>query len=90
MALGALYEGLTDLADEFMETYIGVYGRVPLNTNRVDLVQVLSVNPINADSSLLELEEFLKAMDLPNTDLMNIRDEILGLVHKTKYLFSLS
>lgn len=91
MALGGLYDGIADLGDAFVETYIGVNGG-----NRVDeamLETVLLRFDIDSVVSTIDsFESFLKSLDstISNTDLLNIRDEMLALVHKTKYLLTLS
>jgi len=41
-------------------------------------------------SKIDDFENFLVECDLPDTDLLNIRDEMLALVHKTKYLLTLA
>lgn len=37
-----------------------------------------------------EFEVFLVNCDVSDTDLLNIRDEMLALVHKTKYMLTLN
>ena len=89
MALGGLYDGIHDLADTFMEVYMGKYERSETGVSSAHLVDY---NPVNALEKINEFEEFLVRanFDLPDTDLLNIRDEMLALVHKTKYLLTLS
>ena len=87
MALGELYDGIHDLTDTFMEAYMGKYGREQTAVNSAILVDY-DVN--NKMEKINEFEQFLVNCDLPDTDLLNIRDEMLGLVHKVKYLLTLS
>ena len=87
MALGGLYDGIHDLADTFMEVYMGKYERSETGVSSAHLVDY---NPVNALEKINEFEQFLVSFDLPDTDLLNIRDEMLALVHKTKYLLTLS
>ena len=86
-ALGGLYDGIHDLADTFMEAYMGKYGR---SETGVSSAYLIDYNPANALEKINEFEEFLVNCDLPDTDLLNIRDSMLDLVHKTKYLLTLS
>lgn len=86
-AFGGLYSGIQGLADAFMETYMGKYGRSGEDSRGAFLV---SYNVAEAGSKLDEFEEFLVSCDLPDSDLLNIRDEMLALVHKTKYLLTLN
>lgn len=92
MALGGLYEALDPLLDEFAETYMGTNGR-----QEIKEISELALNgpfKISIDSVLDSFEDYLKN-ELPKeikqdqTALLNIRDEMLGLVQKTKYLLTL-
>jgi len=87
-----LYSKLVDLTDKFIETYMGRYSRpsfkIPLQ------ITVAELSDENASDLLREFSEYLKN-DLPkqigktDTDLLNIRDEILAELHKTSYMFTL-
>lgn len=88
-----LVENLTEKMDRFIEIYQGTRGvrlKMPPknfitynNENSKSIIQLL-----NKFKSWLisDLPKFLKAWD---TDLANLRDEILGTVNKTLYLFTL-
>lgn len=87
-ALGDLYEGIHGLADEFVEVYMGKYGRnVSANTG-----SVINFNIAGVNESISAFEAYLIEINLDpvDTDLLNIRDEMLGLVHKTQYLLTLN
>lgn len=91
-ALGMAYEAIDDLLDAFTESYIGVYGR-----NEIYQVKEMKFNgpdDIDAVKVLDAFEDYLidgitKEIDSKQTALLNIRDEILGTVQKTKYLLTL-
>jgi hypothetical protein len=91
-ALGMAYETIDDLLDTFTESYIGVYGR-----NEIYTIKNLEFNgpdELPPEKVLDSFEEFLmndlpKEIDESQTALLNIRDEILGVVQKTKYLLTL-
>lgn len=92
-ALGKLYEGLDGLIDTFTETYIGVDGVDELK----EIKDLNFTGPFKTshDKILDSLEDFLineipKEIDEDQTALLNIRDEMLGLVQQTKYLLTLS
>ena len=92
-ALGKLYENLDGLIDSFTEAYLGITGREVLKeVNSLELNGPFRTNPVKVVDSL---EEYLMN-ELPNqvgedqTALLNIRDEMLGLVQQTKYLLTLS
>lgn len=90
MALGAMYDGLNELIDEFIETYMGKYGRVQTHGKiHTGNLQELSIDKF-MDDVVEILCSFTKAFPNPDdSDLLNIRDEMLGLVNKTKYLLTL-
>jgi DNA-binding ferritin-like protein len=92
-ALGKLYEGLDGLIDTFVESYIGVYGKEEIK--EVNAIQLNGPYKTHASAVVNSLEDYLMN-ELPNeldenqTALLNIRDEMLGLVQQTKYLLTLS
>lgn len=92
-SLGDLYDSLSDSIDEFIETFMGKYGRIISQTNfNLVLENYKNLGPM---SLMNDMENYL-VNELPtmldskkDTDLLNIRDEILGSVNKTKYLLTL-
>ncbi len=91
MALGELYSGITGLADSFIETYIGANGGTRVDEAVLETL-LLRFDTDSILSTIDSFESYLIGLDsaISNTDLLNIRDEMLGLVHKTKYLLTLS
>jgi Family of unknown function (DUF5856) len=89
-ALGGLYDGIHDLADEFMEVYMGKYGRNIGNNS----ASMINYDASNAVEAIKAFEAFLISLtgqfSDTDTDLLNIRDAMLALVHKTQYLLTLS
>jgi vacuolar-type H+-ATPase subunit E/Vma4 len=95
VASGEHYASVDTLIDQFVETLQGKYGRVYLDTsnNKVVLGN-------NSDEQIVEfmkkfaeylVEEIPKILDnKKDTDLLNIRDEILADINKTLYLFTLN
>ena len=87
-----LYEKIVDLVDKFIETFMGKYGKRVHLSNRP--LTIRSFNETTIIRFMKQFQTFLMNMDslLPsksNTDLLNIRDEILGAVNQTLYLFTL-
>jgi hypothetical protein len=92
-ALGNAYEGLDALLDTFTETYIGVYGREEIYS--IKELKFNGPGEIDCRKVLDSFEDYLvhsitKEISKDQTALLNIRDEILGLVQKTKYLLTLT
>jgi len=93
-ALGKLYESLDELADEFIETLAGSKGGVP---SAKDNFTFIADNYKDNKTVIAFLDEFIvylsqdvpQMLDSKNTDLLNIRDEMLGAVNQTKYLLRL-
>jgi len=89
-ALGGLYDGIRDLTDHFMEVYMGKYGRNVGN----NAASMITYNASDMMETIKAFEAFLLSLtgqvDESDTDLLNIRDEMLALVHKTEYLLTLS
>lgn len=90
-AFGKAYDELGDLIDQYIEVYMGKNGRVKakitynieldnLSENYLDYVNdfILFVTKISSD---LDPEK--------DTDLINIRDEMLGVLNRLKYLLTL-
>ena len=90
-AFGKSYEALDELVDSFVEKFMGIYGRSKATTTFVLELKPLSQN--NVDIAIQQFVDYLNEMNhhIPeNTDLLNIRDEILGEIHQLKYLLSLN
>lgn len=87
-----LFEQLTDKIDTFMEVLQGAWDvRVKFDTR-----ETIPLYNVDDTSIIIVLREFIVWLtdDLPtllrekDTDLLNIRDEILGDVNQTLYLFT--
>lgn len=93
IAAGTLYDQSSLLIDQFIETYQGKHitrlkSLTSLSIKNLDDEDIISYL-FNFKGFLMEdLEEILDD-GMKNTDLLNIRDEILGLVNHTLYLFTL-
>jgi hypothetical protein len=87
-----LHAILASLSDQFIEVYMGRYGRPEFSENFPIMVKELSDKDakdlIEEYITVLkkEVSKYIKSSD---TDLMNIRDEMLGELNKTLYLFTL-
>tara|TARA_R110000868_G_scaffold381693_2_gene648095 strand:- start:265 stop:630 length:366 start_codon:yes stop_codon:yes gene_type:complete len=92
-ALGKLYTAVTPLIDSFVETFSGRYG-VPTAKDSYKLT--ISNYKDNAgcveyiDKTISYMMKDIKTMLKPeDTDLLNIRDSIVGSLNQTKYLLRL-
>lgn len=83
---------LEDLMDEFVEQAMGQYGRFKLDddTNTITLTNLSELKPSEMAETICQaLKQMTEQIDETDTNLLNIRDEILGLVQKLKYLLTL-
>ena len=89
-ATDGLTAKLDELIDEFVETYMGKYGRPKVS----GAIKVSNFSEGAAKSFVAQKRRYLE-VELPrkikptDTDLLNIRDEILGELNKVLYLFTL-
>lgn len=96
IASDELYQQSQPLIDTFIETFQGKnFDRIKL-TKENNKLELFNLDEEDVISFLSEFKAFLvdeipKLLDkeMKNYDLLNIRDELLGLVNKTLYLFSL-
>jgi hypothetical protein len=89
---GQIYDTLGDSIDSFVEAMMGKYGRP--NFPEEFVVAFQDIKSINLQNFIDGIVEFLVSMtDLLDsrydTDLLNLRDEMLQQVNKLKYLLTL-
>ena len=85
-ALQKYYEGILDLTDTLLESYMGTLGK------RVNL-KIPASEYTNPESHLKYLKEYIMkhraVFGKENTHLQNIIDEIIALIAQTQYLLTL-
>jgi DNA-binding ferritin-like protein len=91
-AFGKLYKALDPLIDTFLESAMGKYGRFVLD-NETKNIELNNLSEIDTKSLIIKIREILAGMseslDPSDTDLLNIRDEMLAEVNKFAYLLTL-
>ena len=92
-ATDELIDALDKATDEYVEVYMGKYGR-PKVTSRNNTVRVQNMNEKSMIRFIKSCVDHLqgplvKKLKPTDTDLFNLRDEILGDLHKVMYLFTL-
>ena len=88
-AYGGVYDALTGLIDNFVEVLMGKYGRVPALPTKV-----YNRNEKESMTFIEETVEYLLSLSntldgKTDTDLLNIRDEMIAEFNKLKYLLTL-
>lgn len=91
-AYGEMYEGLGDKIDMFTEVMMGKYGRPEFESEFSIMFQ--DISSLNTQNFMDGICEFLVSMtdqldSRYDTDLLNLRDEILADTNKLKYLLTL-
>lgn len=92
-ALGSAYDEFSGLIDEFIEVLMGKYGRVKSESGfTIELVNYDKLDTVDFVDKYIDylVNEVPKGLDAKkDTDLLNIRDEMLGNLNKLKYLLTL-
>ena len=89
---GQLYDGLGESIDTFVEAMMGKYGRPEFEPEFGLMFQ--DIKAISVQEFLDGITEFFVGMTEQldpkyDTDLLNIRDEMLGLLNQSKFLLTL-
>ena len=91
-AFGMIYDTLSDLIDKFVEEAMGKYGRFVLEEED-KTIQLQNLSEINGRAMIntiaQSLVQFTDEFDTTDTNLLNVRDEMLGSVYKLSYLLTL-
>jgi hypothetical protein len=92
IAYGDIYDKFNELSDEFMEIYMGKHGRVAVEKD--DSIVLVNIGEMNQDEFLETIVDFLLSLNNQlnpqrDSDLLNLRDELLAAVNKLKYLLTL-
>lgn len=92
-AYGGIYDALNGLIDGFIEVYMGKYGRVEFASGEGTIV-LKNTNDLGLNEFLNQNLEFLMSLSnsldpQKDTDLLNIRDEMMSEINKLKYLLTL-
>ena len=100
-ASGDLYSELDELVDKFIEV---LHGKIILENNdpnyriildnKLNTITLINYNDNNIITLISNIKNYLESNELivtigRSTDLLNIRDEMLALINKTTYLFTL-
>jgi hypothetical protein len=91
-AYGDIYDKLGDLMDDFAEAMMGKYGRVEFEPEFSIMFQDLK--SLNLQEFMDGITDFLVSITEMldpkyDTDLLNLRDEMLASINKLKYLLTL-
>lgn len=95
-AFGNTYDTLDGLIDEFVEVFIGKHGR-SYSLNKLYDIQLYDYSESSVSEFISKTREYLTNDLLPaeqfppgfNSDLLNLRDEMLAAINKLNYLLTL-
>jgi len=90
-AFDGVYSSLNDSLDSLVEVVIGKYGRFTVENGNVSLSNIAEFNPVESTKSLLAflVNEFPLFFAPTDTELLNIRDELLAELNQLLYLLTL-
>jgi hypothetical protein len=92
-AYGRIYSELDGNIDDFVETLMGKQGRFELPEEGAD-IKLFNIKSLEINSFIATILEFLMGLSekldaRKDSDLLNIRDEIMGNINQLKYLLTL-
>lgn len=90
-AFGETYAALDTLIDTFIEQFMGKYGRIKTKDKFVVESQNITSSPDTIIDGYINMltNDLPELLDEKDTNLLNIRDEMLGELNKLKYLLTL-
>jgi DNA-binding ferritin-like protein len=93
IAVDKILEDLDKNIDSFVEIYIGKYGRQKLSSAQAtlklhNLTDTGATNLCKSAAKYME-KQLVKDLVAADSDLINIRDEMMGQMHQLLYLFTL-
>ena len=91
-AFGGAYDALDGLMDQFVEVFMGKYGKVASKGGfNIKLDNITETKPEEFIDSVIGFltNDLPKEIKDTDTDLLNIRDEMLDELNKLKYLLTL-
>ena len=92
-AFGTAYSDLDGLLDSLVEVHQGKYGKIKLSSNAK--LELSNIDDVKPEKVLKEATEYLSTVvskefdGEKDTDCLNIRDEMLAVLNKLKYLLTL-
>ncbi len=93
VAFGNIYDTLDGLIDQYVEISMGKFGRFSIDESSRN-IEIYNLLDIEIVKFLQKIKEFLIGLSTElssenDTDLLNLRDEMLGEVNKLAYLLTL-
>ena len=91
-ALGGAYDAFAESIDEFIEVLMGKYGRIQSKSGFT--IELKNYQDLSTETFVDKYIDYLvnelpKGLESSDTDLLNIRDEMLGEINKLSYLLTL-
>ncbi len=90
LAFGETYDTLGDLIDLYVETCMGIYGRFTLDEGERNIT-IQNLSDVDVLGMIKTIRVSVREMDInpKDTDLLNLRDEMLTSINKLSYLLTL-
>jgi len=91
-SFGDFYENMDVLIDQFLEVYMGKYGRFVLKDDEKE-IPLFNLSELNLKGLINTVKDYLiiigEQLDEDDTDLLSIRDDMIAEVDKLGYLLTL-
>jgi DNA-binding ferritin-like protein len=91
-AYGKAYDDLGELIDELVEVYQGKNGRLIFQQHTIDIQDLDNIKItelIDSTIEVLTVQLTSLADPIKDTDILNIRDSIIGSLNRFKYILTL-
>lgn len=86
VAADSLYKNVNEFMDELVEYDQGVKKRINIEEQ---CISIHNMNDTNAVWFLKMFSVFISSISIPDKGIIAKRDELIGLIHQTLYLFKL-
>lgn len=92
VAFGSFYDTMDGLIDRFVESAMGKYGRFVLGDEEKN-IELKNLSELDVKALVNTLKDAMlqigESLDPKDTDLLNLRDEMLAELNKLSYLLTL-
>ena len=81
-----LYSNVNEFMDELVEYYQGLHPTITVNEQ---CLSIYNITDKEARHVLIHFSELIESISIHDKGIINKRDELIGLIHQTLFLFKL-
>ena len=86
IASDQLYKHINEFTDQLVEYYQGYNPLIDIDNQRIF---IYNINDDNVLQFITNLNKFITLLSIPDKGIIAKRDELIGIIHQTLYLFTL-